>query len=154
MREIFLFAALFAGLATFAQNTTDLVEILRSDLRTENRAIVLANLGLTEEQSKAFNPIYDQYQSAMKAHWDKRIQLIKDYAERYTTMDDATAKSMLTRLNTLEKESLSIRNSYEKRLMKVLPATVVTRWAQIESRLSKLIDLQIAEEIPLMPTKR
>jgi adenylate kinase family enzyme len=154
MREIFLFAALFAGLATFAQNTTDLVEIVRSDIRTENRAIVLANLGLTEEQSKAFNPIYDQYQSAMKAHWDKRIQLIKDYAERYTTMDDATAKSMLTRLNTLEKESLSIRNSYEKKLMKVLPATVVTRWAQIESRLSKLIDLQIAEEIPLMPTKR
>jgi hypothetical protein len=154
MRQFFLFATLLAGLATYAQNANDLVEILRSDLRTENRAIVLANLGLTEEQSKAFNPIYDQYQSAMKAHWDKRIQLIKDYAERYTTMDDATAKSMLTRLNTLEKESLSIRNSYEKRLMKVLPATVVTRWAQIESRLSKLIDLQIAEEIPLMPTKR
>ncbi|MBL7965113.1 MAG: hypothetical protein JNM31_14865 [Flavobacteriales bacterium] len=153
MRHLFLFAALTTGLAASAQNTNDLVEIFRSDLRTEKRAIVLANLGLTEEQSKAFNPIFDQYQTAMKAHWDKRIQLIKDYADRYTNMDEATAKSLLTRLNTLEKESLSIRNSYEKKMMKVLPATVVARWSQIEGRLSKLIDLQISDEIPLMPTK-
>jgi hypothetical protein len=39
-------------------------------------------------------------------------------------------------------------------MMKVLPATTVARWAQIESRLNKLIELQIAEEIPLMPAKK
>jgi hypothetical protein len=61
---------------------------------------------------------------------------------------------MLAGMNALEKENLSIRNTYEKRMMKVLPATTVARWAQIEGRLSKMIDLQLAEEIPLMPSKK
>lgn len=154
MKTLFTAAALSLGLAASAQSYNDLVEVLRSDLRTEKQAIVLANMGLNEQQSAAFNPIYSEYSNAMKLHWDKRIQLIKEYSDKYASMDDATAKSMLARLNTLEKENLSIRNTYEKKMMKVLPATTVTRWAQIEGRLSKMIDLQIGEEIPLMPTKK
>jgi hypothetical protein len=154
MRTLITATALCLGLGASAQSYNDLVEVMRSDLRTEKQAIVLANMGLNEQQSAAFSPIYDQYANAMKAHWDKRIQLIKDYSAAYPTMTDETAKSMLSRLNTLEKESLSIRNTYEKKMMKVLPATTVTRWAQIEGRLSKMIDLQIGEEIPLMPSKK
>ena len=90
----------------------------------------------------------------MKTVWDKKIQLIKDYSGSYSNMTDETAKSLLSRSNALEKESLSVRNSYEKKMMKVLPATTVARWAQIENRLGKLIDLQIADEIPLMPAKK
>jgi hypothetical protein len=154
MKTLLTATALCLGLAASAQNYNDLVEVVRSDIRTEKQAIVLANMGMNEQQSALFNPIYDQYTVAMKAHWDKRIQLIKDYSAAYPTMSEETAKSMLSRLNALEKESLSIRNTYEKKMLKVLPATTVTRWAQIEGRLSKLIDLQIGEEIPLMPNKK
>ncbi|MBL8002107.1 MAG: hypothetical protein JNL05_09115 [Flavobacteriales bacterium] len=154
MKKLMTTLALGLGLAVSAQNYNDLVEVMRSDLRTEKQAIVLSNLGLTEQQSAAFTPIYDQYSTAMKALWDKKIQLIKDYAGAYSNMTDETAKSLLSRSNALEKETLSLRNTYEKKMMKVLPATTVARWAQIENRLGKLIDLQIAEEIPLMPAKK
>lgn len=154
MKKFMTSLALGLGLAVSAQNYNDLVEVMRSDLRTEKQAIVLSNLGLTEQQSAAFTPIYDQYSNAMKGLWDKKIQLIKDYAGAYSNMTDETAKSLLSRSNALEKETLSLRNTYEKKMMKVLPATTVARWAQIESRLGKLIDLQIAQEIPLMPAKK
>ncbi len=154
MRTLLTTAALCIGFVASAQNYNDLVELVRSDLRTEKQAIVLANLGLTEQQSTAFSPLYDQYSAAMKTVWDKKIQLIKDYSGSYSNMTDETAKSLLSRSNALEKESLSVRNSYEKKMMKVLPATTVARWAQIENRLGKLIDLQIADEIPLMPAKK
>jgi hypothetical protein len=154
MKKLMTALALGLGLAVSAQNYNDLVEVMRSDLRTEKQAIVLANLGLTEQQSAAFTPIYDQYSTAMKGLWDKKIQLIKDYAGAYSNMTDETAKSLLSRSNALEKESMNLRSAYEKKMMKVLPATTVARWAQIEGRLSKLIDLQIAEEIPLMPAKK
>lgn len=154
MRTLITAAAIGLALTVSAQNYNDLVEIVRSDVRTEKQAIVLANLALNEQQSAAFTPVYDQYSAAMKTVWDKKIQLIKDYAGAYATMNDETAKGLLSRSNALEKESMSVRNSYEKKMMKVLPASTVARWAQIENRLGKLIDLQIASEVPLMPTKK
>jgi len=154
MKALITATALCFGMAASAQNYNDLVEVVRSDVRTEKMAIVLANLGLTEQQSAAFSPLYDQYSTAMKTVWDKKIQLIKDYSGAYANMTDETAKSLLSRSNALEKESMSVRNSYEKKMMKVLPATTVARWAQIENRLGKMIDLQIADEIPLMPAKK
>ena len=154
MRTFITAGALVLGFAATAQNYNDLVEVVRSDIRTEKQAIVLANLGLSAEQSAAFTPVYDQYSAAMKAVWDKKIQLVKDYAAKYANMDDATAKSLLSRSNALEKESMSVRTSYEKKMMKVLPASMVARWSQIETRLAKLIDLQVASEIPLMPAKK
>ena len=116
--------------------------------------VVLGNLGLTEAQSAAFMPIYDEYTTAMKANWDKRIQLIKDYAAKYETMNDEMAASLMKRNTTLEKESLALRDKYAKKVMKVLPTTIAARWMQIENRLSKAIDLQIASELPLMPTRK
>lgn len=153
MRPLITAGALVLGLAATAQNYNDLIEVLRSDVRTEKQAIVLTNLGLTEAQSAVFMPIYDEYTSTMKAHWDKRIQLIKDYGAKYETMNDEVAASLMKRSVTLEKENLTIRDKYAKKVSKVLPATIAARWMQVERRLGQLIDLQLANELPLMPTK-
>ena len=154
MKHVLCIAALALGQLVSAQSYNDMVEILRSDLRTEKQAIVLANLGLTEDQSALFTPVYDEYSVAMKAHWDKRLALIKDYAAKYDNMDEETAKNLITRMETLEKEALGIRDTYTKKMMKVLPATTTARWVQIERRLAEIIDLQLADEIPLMPVKK
>ena len=146
--------ALSLGLSVSAQNYNDLIEVLRSDVRTEKQAIVLGNLALTEAQSAVFMPIYDQYTAAMKSNWDKRIQLIKDYGAKYETMNDEVATSLMKRSSTLEKESVTIRDKYAKKVSKVLPATLAARWMQVERRLGQLIDLQLANELPLMPTTK
>jgi hypothetical protein len=154
MRTLITAAAICIGMAATAQSYNDLVEVLRSDLRTEHQAIVLSNLNLTEAQSALFTPIYDEYSSALKKHWDKRIQLVKDYAAKYETMNDETAAGLMKRMSALEKEGIALRDSYAKKVAKVLPTTIAARWMQIERRLNQLIELQLASEIPLMPTKR
>ena len=154
MKHVLCIAALALGQLVSAQSYNDMVEILRSDLRTEKQAIVLPNLGLTADQSALFTPVYHEYSVAMKAHWDKRLALIKDYAAKYDNMDEETAKNLITRMETLEKEALGIPDTYTKKMMKVLPATTTARWVQIERRLAEIIDLQLADEIPLMPVKK
>jgi hypothetical protein len=154
MRSLITAGALVLGFAATAQNYNDLVEVVRSDVRTQKQAIVMSALDLTEAQSAVFAPIYDEYTGAMKTHWDKRLQLIKDYAAKLETMNDEVASSLMKRSNALEKENLSIRDKYAKKVAKVLPATIAARWMQVESRLGKLIDLQMAQEIPLVPTKK
>lgn len=154
MRSLITAGALFLGLAATAQNYNDLIEVLRSDVRTEKQAIVLSNLGLTEAQSAVFMPIYDEYTTAMKSHWDKRIQLVKDYGAKYETMNDEVAASLMKRSSALEKENVGIRDKFAKKVSKVLPATIAARWMQVERRLGQLIDLQLANELPLMPTSK
>ena len=154
MRSLFITAALALGFAASAQNYNDLIEVVRSDIRAEKQAIVLANMGLTEEQSAKFNPIYDEYSMSMKQHWDKRIALIKEYVSSYNTLTDEGAKSLLKRSDMLEKEALVIRNTYEKKMMKVLPVVTVARWVQIERTLGYIMNLQISSEVPLLPSKK
>ncbi|HRH69461.1 MAG TPA: hypothetical protein PLB89_08155 [Flavobacteriales bacterium] len=153
MRTFATTLALSLVMAASAQNYSDLVELVRSDLRTEKQAIVLSSLQLTEPQSALFMPIYDEYNTAMKSHWDKKIQLIKDYGAKYQTMNDETAASLMGRMNKLEAEGAKIRTTYTKKVAKVLPTTIAARWNQVERRIAMLIDLQIADEVPLMPTK-
>ena len=149
MRTLLLSSALASALGSFAQ--TDLVELVRADLRTTKQALVTANMNLTEEQSKVFWPLYDQYSAAQKAVWDKRIAIITDYAAKVNTMDDATAKSLMDRAMANDKEKVALRATWSKKMMKTLPATVVARFMQIDSQLDHLISAQLADEIPLMP---
>ncbi len=153
MKTLLTAAALSIGLAASAQNYNDLVEVLRSDLRTQHQAIVLDNLQLNEAQSAAFTPIWDAYNAELKKHWDKRIQLVKDYASQYQTMNDEAAASLMKRMSTLDKENIKLRDTYGKKISKVLPTTIAARWVQIENRLNMLVQLQLASEIPLMPKK-
>jgi hypothetical protein len=151
MRRPLATTALCLGLAASAQNPMDLSELLRSDLRTQHQAIVLANLGLDEAQSAAFMPIYDAYSADLKKHWDNRIVLVRDYAAKYKTMDDETAAALMKRMTALDKEGVTLRDSYAKKVKKVLPATMAARWMQIERRLNQMVELQVADQIPLMP---
>jgi hypothetical protein len=153
MRTLLTTAALCIGFVASAQNYNDLVELVRSDLRTEKQAIVMSALNLTEAQSALFTPIYDDYSAALKKHWDKRIALVNDYAKAYQTMNDETAASLMKRMSSLEKESMAIRDAHAKKVSKVLPTTVAARWVQVERRLGQLMDLQIANEVPLIPMK-
>lgn len=154
MKSILTAAAICLGLAVSAQNYSDLTELLRSDLRTQHQALVMASLELTEAQSSAFMPIYDAYAVELKKFWDKRILLIQDYAKAYPTMNDETASGLMKRMVAMDKEGVVLRDKYAKKVMKVLPTTVAARWMQVERRISQMVELQLANELPLMPTKR
>jgi hypothetical protein len=67
-------------------------------------------------------------------------------------MNDETAASLMKRMSALEKENMAIREVHAKKVAKVLPTTVAARWMQVERRLGHLVELQIADEVPLIPT--
>lgn len=151
MRALVLSLSLISALGSFAQ--ADLVELMRSDLRTTRQALVTANMNLTEEQSKAFWPLFDQYTAAQKTVWDDRIAIITDYAAKVDNMDEATAKSLMSRAMANDKKKIALRTTWSKKMMGALPATVVARFMQIDNQLDHMISAQIADGIPLMPAK-
>jgi hypothetical protein len=146
--------ALLLGLHAAAQNYADIHALLDMDLRTEKDAIVMAALELDSAQRAVFMPIYEAYTVALKAHWTKRAALIDDYAQAKETIDDADAKAFMKRLTDLEWEFITIRDGHAKQVAKVLPATIAARWVQVERRLNQLFELQVANEMPLVPTRK
>ena len=105
----------------------------------------------TETESAAFWPVYRDYSRDQQVIGDARVQLIKDYAKNYDSMDDAKARDMVQRLLDIDAKFTKLREDYWPKFEKALGAKRAARFYQVDSRLSMMINLQLASEIPLIP---
>ena len=153
MRYSLFIINLFLGLSVAGQDYVDIIQLLNADLHHEKHAIVLTNMEMTEEQLALFEPIYAEYTATFEPYWQERLTHIDDLADARDSMSDETALALIERLSDLEKRNIAIRDEYASEMLDVLPAPVVARWVQLERRLVKLMELQVANQIPLMPTK-
>ena len=127
-----------------------MIELMRSDLRTEKQAIVTKAMQLTEAQSELFWPVYREYETEMIKLNDERIQMIKDYAASYDSMTDETAKDLIDRAFKLEEGRNKTLKKYVGKMGKTVDMKTAARWAQVEQALGSAIDLQVASELPLL----
>ena len=79
-----------------------------------------------------------------------RYALIKEYAQTYDAMTDAEADSLLKRATALDEQQVQLRTKYIPNVRAVLPAKKTALFFQLDRRISLLIDLQIASNIPLV----
>ena len=134
---------------SFAQNTQDEIEVIRDIAATERRAIVAENLMLTEEESKVFWPVYDDYRAEARKVGTREIELITKFADNYENMTDEVAIQLLTDVSKINSDQVKNKASYRTKLLKVLPGKLVLRAIQIENKLDIIIDFGLAQEIPL-----
>lgn len=126
------------------------IELMRQDIRAQRKKIVAANLPLTEEEATKFWPLYDRYIGETIKVNDVRYALIKDYAKNYTNMTDAQANSFITRWVALDRDNAQLRLKYVPEFEKVISPTKTALFFQIDRRVSMLIELQLADQIPLV----
>jgi len=131
-------------------NMTDQDQLLISQIQTDKRAVVLKTMNLSDAQVAVFTPIYDQYQAEMKKLLQRNSDLVNKYAATYDTMSDADAKKLLEEAFKLRIERTETLRKYARKMEKVLPATKVLRFVQIENKLTALLDWQAAQLIPLL----
>src|SRR5438093_6990102 len=142
-----------AGHRALAQNAVDEIEVVRSVLKADRKVVMAEGMQLTDRESSAFWPLYREYRAAMDKVGDGRLELVLEYAELYPNVPEEHAKQMLKKYAALEEKSVGVRNKYSKKLAKVLPASKVLRFAQLENRLDLALRVQLAAHIPLMPTQ-
>lgn len=134
-----------------AQNIQDEIEVVRSVVKADRQAVVASALQLTDAESEEFWPVYQQYRADMDKVSGGIIKLVREYAKVYPNVPEDRAKAMLKELGNLEKELVTTRNSYLRKIGRFLPATKTLRFAQVESRLDLAIRLELAAAIPLVP---
>jgi hypothetical protein len=123
---------------------------LRQDIRSSTKQLVAANLTLTDAEATKFWYVYDQYAAEMAKRGDEKYALIKEYAQKFGTMTDAQAQSLLDRSLATDEAIAKLRIKYVPIVSKVLLGTKTATFCQIDRRPTGLIDLQIASLIPLV----
>jgi hypothetical protein len=129
------------------------MEILRQKLKADKKALVAANMQLTDAEARKFWPVYDAYQVDLEKINQRLGKLIVDYADAYNagTVSNATAKKLMTEAQAVEAAELKLKQGYLTKLEQALPAAKAARYLQIENKIRAAIRYELAAKIPLAP---
>jgi hypothetical protein len=136
--------------AETAQNTN--MQILIDKVKADKKLLIASNMDLTDQEAKEFWPYYEGYQKKLEQINNHMGGIINEYAEAYNkgAVPDAIAKKIINEALKTEGAEVIMRREYAEKLTKVLPATKVARYLQMESKIRALIKYDLAENIPLM----
>jgi Spy/CpxP family protein refolding chaperone len=126
------------------------IALMRQDIRSEKKQLIAANLSLTDTEATKFWPLYDQYTAELIKVNDAKYQVIKEYASNWGSITDAQAANLIKRSLEADLAVAQLRLKYDPIFSQVLPGKKVATFFQLDRRLSNLIDLQLASQIPLV----
>ena len=147
----YLFIFISLSLAnTFAQDVDSYyTELLRSDIKTERKAIVASTMKFTDAEADKFWPLYHEYEFELDKLNDDRIKLITDYANHYQDLTDEKAIELTNKNFENMKDRIELREKYFEKFSNLLTPIAAAKLMQIENEMQLIIDLQIAHKIPL-----
>jgi Spy/CpxP family protein refolding chaperone len=125
------------------------LQLERSNVRLQKRAIIKKSLSLNEKQSAQFWPIYDKYEAATAKINDTRLALITDYLNHRKDLSAEKATELINGAMQTQTQKLELKRVYVKDLGKVLTAKQALRLLLLENQLDVQIEAQIAAQIPL-----
>jgi hypothetical protein len=128
------------------------MQILLDKIKADKKALVAANMQLTDTEAKAFWPIYDQYQKDLKVINDRLAGAILAYADAYNAgpVPDSTAKKLLDESIAIDESEVRLRREYAAKLTRVIPAAKAARYLQIENKIRAAVRYELASRIPLV----
>lgn len=128
------------------------MQILRDKVKADKKALVAANMQLSDSEARVFWPIYDQYQNDLRGINERLAKAIVAYADAYNAgpVPDATAKNLLEESIAIDGAEVDLRRTYAARLTAAIPAAKAARYMQIESKIRAAIRYELASRIPLV----
>ena len=153
MKKLVLVVALFFlafGVVAAEDGTDDFIELLRSDLRADKQALVEVAMELTDADAEVFWPIYRKYEAERVALGDRTVKVIKAYPGAVNVTEVQTVAMLGDEWIKIEEDRVKMKKKYYKQASKQLAPRVAVRWMQIEHRISLLLNLQLAAQIPLV----
>jgi len=135
-------------------DTWTAVQQLQADLKADRQAVVAANLPLAEGEAKAFWPAYKEYRAEVEKVGDRLAKLIVAYASNYESMTDAKADAFFTEMLAIDRDKVAVREKHVPKIRAVLPAQKAARFFQIENKLDAIVNMTLANEVPLVPLKK
>ena len=127
-------------------------QIFFEKIKADKKLLVAENMQLTKAESKAFWPVYEEYQKELFLIRTRTLKLINDYADAYDKMTNETAKGLLDEYMTIERLQMELRKAYLPKFRKALSNIKTARYYQIENKINAVLMYELAGVIPLAKT--
>lgn len=126
------------------------MEILIDTLRSNKKAFVAVNLELSDDEARAFWPVYDRYQQELGGVQDRMAALIQEYTENFSKLSDEQARKLVGDYLTIEQDRMAVRHSYLEPIAATLPGRKVMHFYQIENKIDAVLRYELASQIPVV----
>ena len=130
------------------------IAVIRANMGADRATIIAAAMNFSDKDATAFWPIYRNYEHERSTLDDRREDVIKEYADKPSTLTDADAKAMAGRMFNCDARLAELKKAYFKKFNKVLPAYTVTKFFQLEHRIDLLMDMKVESALPLLPGRQ
>ena len=131
-------------------SSDDDLALFRKDVRSLRKQIIAANLDLTDTEAQQFWPIFDRYTAEMRKLFDRKFEVLNEYAANYDTITDEQADTYIRGRAAVEESILQLRLKYIPIFRKVLSGKTAALFTQIDWRLGLVIELQLASQVPMI----
>ena len=145
----FAMLAMMAVTAMAQDDSNDNMEILRGKVRADKKLLVADNMQLTDEEGKAFWPVYDAYQKEKGKLNDQKLKVIEEYAAHFQELSDEVAKDLVDRSIGIQQDAVKLMESYLPKFRKAVGDKKTARFYQIENKIDAVINFGLASHIPL-----
>lgn len=138
------------SLSLFAQTENDYIEVVRSVLKTEKKAVIAEVMELTEAESGPFWELYNEYDFELSKVQNIRLNAIKEYADEYGILTDEKADALWSEVMDFKTASLKLEKTYYKKFKKILPAAKAAKYFQAENKIEAMVAASIAAQVPMI----
>lgn len=142
-----LLFSIFA-IALYAQDSY--MEIVRSTIKTEKKALIAEVMQLTDAESSGFWEIYNEFDEKMYKINTSYFTIVQDFADNFEKMSADKATDIINKANKINMERVKLEKTYLKKMMKVISPQKTLRFYQASNKIEIMIDAQLAAEIPLL----
>ena len=116
----------------------------------EKKAIIKETVQFTEQENKAFWPLYDEYVQTYAKLLKRRADLEKGLFEGNESISEKRAKTIVDEHFAIESESLKAKLSMLKKMRNVLPEIIVLKFFQLEEKFEAGLLYQFADSQPVV----
>lgn len=138
----------FFAFSIYAQNSY--LEIVRSTIKTEKKALIAEVMELSDAENIPFWEVYNEYDEKLYKLNTDYFSVVMDFADNYENMSAEKATELLTRANKYNLDVAKLEKTYLKKMMKVISPQKTVRFFQASNKIQVMIDAQLAAEIPLL----
>jgi hypothetical protein len=152
-KYILLIAVSLLASVTYAQSDKEEVDLMQAAFGMDKKAAVAEFVKPSPAQNDAFWKIYDEYETKRKDLGKQRIELLKQYADKYETMNGEQADAWTKKVIELQKKTDNLISTYYGKVKAVTDGVVATQFYQIEYYILTGIRAQLLENIPFVEKK-
>jgi len=129
------------------------LNLLRQDLRSQKQKLIAQNLPMTESEATKFWAVYNRYTDELRPINEEKLQLIRRYGEQWQDMSNDEALIYIRRWLELDDQAHQLRSKYVVPVSEVLPGKKAATFFQLDRRITMMLDVQLASQIPLAAAK-